>query len=278
MSKIAIIGAGPSGMMAAHAASQCGAYVDIFDADPSQSRRNSGVYFLHDECDLLLGQHTRIYQTVLGIYGMSPEEIGEAYGSKVYGQPIAKTSVLEAAKHPTINGYNAGEAINRLWDLYGGQVSILKIESFEHLISLFDKYDKIISTIPANILFPDFEYESVQTWIKVGKAPEEEAFLFYNINPHCSWYRCSGMFGIFIQEYGFKYIPFENKKYSFKEVTKIIGARKTMYHQSNAHLEDGKVISDVAELFLVGRYGAWSKKTLTHNVYYETLDWLTKSG
>ena len=49
--KILILGAGPSGMMAAHAASQCGHEVRIIDQDPNRSRRNSGVYFLHDDCD-----------------------------------------------------------------------------------------------------------------------------------------------------------------------------------------------------------------------------------
>lgn len=258
--KIAILGAGPSGMMAAHAASQCGHYVDIFDADPDRSRRNSGVYFLHDDCDLLLDR-VEIKQIVLGAKGRSPEQISDLYSLKVYGTSSIskKVSVLQARDTPIVVGYNSQQAITRLWDLYGKQVKTLKIENLNHALSLFETYEKVISTIPARILYPGKEYRSVGTWIKVGTAPADEAFLFYNINPHCKWYRCSAMFGTFIQEYGIGFNPEPRPGYDYKQVIKVIG--------------DG-IRSDVDNLFLTGRYGAWNKKMLTHDAYYETLKWL----
>lgn len=262
---IAILGAGPSGMMAAHAASQCGAHVDIIDAAPDQSRRNSGVYYLHDDCDLLLDS-VQIRQGLLGGHILSLDEIQEAYGMKVYGKSVAKTSVLEPLRHPIITGYNSGQAIDRLWDMYGLRVHKNKINGIDDVPNLMREFDQVISTIPAYILYPELDkYEFVETHIKVGKAPVDEAFIFYNINEHCDWYRCSAMFGIFIQEFGFgKKAPVDESLFDkYVTVKKIIG--------------DG-VTSTLEGLHLTGRYGAWNKKFLTHDVYYDVLKWLGYSG
>jgi len=256
--KVAVLGAGPSGMMAAHAVSQCGYYVDIFDKDPSSSRRNSGVYFLHADCDLMLDP-VLIKQSVIGHHGKKIDEISKLYGLKVYGKEISKPSIVSVISKSTMTGFNSEHAITRLWDFYGKQVKEGEISNLGQVKGLFDTYDKIISTIPAWVLYPDQKFESVETWIKVGKAPENEAFMFYNINPYCDWYRCSAMFGVFTQEYGYGK-HFEKKEgYEYKKVIKVIG--------------DG-ITSEIKDLFLVGRYGAWNKKTLTHDVYYRTLEWL----
>lgn len=270
MIKIAILGAGPSGMMGCHAASQCGAHVDIFDAEPDQSRRSSGVYYLHSDCDLLLDSVT-IRQGLLGAHLMSFDEIKEAYGMKVYGKPVSKTSVLDPIQNPIITGYNSGQAIDRLWDLYGQHVSKHKIEGISDVHRLLRQYDKVISTIPAYILYPYHEnsengpYECVETSIKVGKAPEHEAFIFYNVGSGNDWYRCSAMFGVFVQEFGFQtdLIEEPDNNYDFRTVRKVIG--------------DG-IKSDVDNLFLTGRYGAWNKKILTHHVYDDVLNYLGYSG
>jgi hypothetical protein len=262
--KIAVLGAGPSGMMAAHASSQYGHYVDILDWNPSQSRRNSGVYFLHDDCDLALDSHS-FHQRVLGIGGMTYNDIGQAYGEKVYGKRVGKVSVLSAIVEKEVRGYSAGQAINRLWDLYGNQIQNREIRRGMYDVEdLLGVYDKVISTIPAYVLFPEKEFDSVATWIKVGIAPPSEHFIFYNLNPHCPWYRCSGMFGVFVQEYGFDFSPPENwddTQYQYRVVQKVIG--------------EG-IVSPFKNLLLTGRYGAWNKRILTHNVYEEVLDWLSR--
>ncbi|MEK7087527.1 MAG: hypothetical protein AAB958_02390 [Patescibacteria group bacterium] len=256
--KIAILGSGPSGMFAAHASSQCGAYIDIFDADPDKTRRSSGVYYLHDSCDLLLDE-IKIKQSVLGTRLMTPEEIKVSYGMKVYGKLIEKVSILDAIKTKEVVGYNSSQAIERLWDLYGKQVQLKKIESLRQVLEEFSKYDLIISTIPVYVLYPDLVCEGIETSIKVGKSPEKESFIFYNVNRHCKWYRCSAMFGTFIQEYGFGLTSKNLEGYEYKKVIKVIGDG---YKSPNKNI------------FLVGRYGAWDKSCLTHNVYHRTLEYL----
>ena len=258
--KVLVLGSGPSGMMAVHAASQCGAAVTVFDVDPQQSRRNSGVYYLHDDCDLLLDS-VEIKQTILGAKLLFSNQISEIYTHKVYGNDssVSKVSVLDAIKNPIVKGYNAGQAISRLWDLYGNRVKKVKIANLGHVISLFDSYDKIISTIPAGILYPQLKYESVSVVIKSNIAPLSDSFIFYNVNPNDNWYRCSAIFGVFTQEYDYGVVEQSELDCQYRMVKKVVG---------------NGIESNIENLFFVGRYGAWKKSTLTHNVYYDVLEWL----
>ena len=255
--KVAILGAGPSGMMAAHAVAQYGHEIVIFDKNPDQSRRNSGVYFLHENCHLLLDPVT-IEQTLLGGHGMTDEEVSHAYGMKVYGQDIAKTSVLEARKTRKVKGYNAGKAIDVLWHLYGNFINRQEIGSFPGVAAMKTNYDVIISTIPAWVLFPDLSFDSVETWIEVGTAPLDEHFLYYNVNPYIPWYRCSAMFGVFTREFGWDQVLKKREGYQYHLVKKVIGIRR------------GELPKD-KRIWFTGRFGAWDKSILTHTVYYDIL-------
>lgn len=256
--KVAILGAGPSGMMAAHAASENRHYVDIFDKDPDMTRRNSGVYFLHSPCNLPL-EPIRIRQQVLGIHNLPKEEVPNLYGLKVYGKSVPKNSILEAMKNSETIGFDAGKALMYLWDMYGNQVQRRTIGNMEDVKDFLYGYDRVISTIPAYILFPDEKLDSIKTTIKVGTSPLNESFVLYNINPHCNWYRTSAFCGTFVQEYGFEAKIDKKVGYEYKEVTKVLG--------------EG-LKSPYPALLLAGRYGAWKKTTLTHNVFEEVRGWL----
>ncbi len=257
--RIAILGAGPSGMMAAHAASECGNYVDIFDADPNKSKRNAGVFFLHDSCNLPLTP-TSIQQRLLGAEGQSDESVASAYGHKVYGVPSVKSSVLQVRSHLWVMGFNSGEAINMLWDLYGNQVQNKAIQGLNDIGGLLREYDKVISTIPLHHIYSGLDYESATLWVKSGQAPEDESWILYNINENCDWYRCSAIWGTFTMEYGAGHIPIRRDGYNYFEVTKVVGRRNIPAHSER--------------LLFTGRYGAWDKTILTHTVYDRVLEWL----
>jgi len=253
-----ILGAGPSGMMAAHAASHRGYHVTIWDRDPDKTRRNSGVYFLHGDCFLALDA-VDVQQRVLGSDGMSSAELAAAYGDKVYGSAakVSKVSVVGANSQTVIRGYNSGQAIARLWDLYGGQVETENIsDMYEVKVALGD-YDVVISTIPLPVLFPGLAVSSEQVWIKWGQAPLDEAFVFYNVNPHAPWYRCSAIFGVFTMEYAHGQVPTHTEGCQVGQVTKVIGRH------------GDPIVPE--RLILTGRYGAWDKSFLTHTVFSHVL-------
>lgn len=258
---IAVLGAGPSGMMAAHAAVQLGHFVTIYDKDADKARRNSGVYFLHSDCDLLLDR-VEIKQTVIGKY-LPPLEVARLYSQKVYGKEIPSVSVSDVLQHETIFGFNANQAIVRLWDLYGDFVRKYFVKNIGDVYEIVHEYDAVISTIPAKILFPELNFESVKIFVKVGKSPLDDNFSIYNVNPYFDWYRCSGIFGIFTQEYGYGKQPQFANDYEIKQVIKVVKS-------------DPLPVID--NLLFTGRYGAWDKKFLTHNVYFHVLKWLQNNG
>lgn len=253
-----ILGAGPSGMMAAHAASHRGYHVTIWDRDPDKTRRNSGVYFLHEDCFLALDA-VDVQQRVLGSDGMSSAELAAAYGDKVYGSAakVSKVSVVGANSQTVIRGYNSGQAIARLWDFYGGQVEKQNVADLHEVQWGLERYDVVISTIPFPVLFPYVGVSSEQVWIKWGQAPPDEAFVFYNVNPHAPWYRCSAIFGVFTMEYAHGYKPTRTKGYRVGQVTKVIRRHRD------------PIVPE--RLILTGRYGAWNKSFLTHTVFSHVL-------
>lgn len=258
-----ILGSGPSGMMAAHAVYDSGYTAEIYDKDPDQSRRNSGVFVLHDNCNLGLDP-IEIRQFIIGAVGISEEHISEIYTSKVYGDTNLpkKVSVLSALKNPSIIGYDANIAVQRLWDLYSSRV--VKAHIDKGLLNSFLSNDLyVISTIPAyqllDINVTEFTYKRV--CVKVSEAPKGEApFILYNINRHMNWYRCSAISGVFTKEYNHgEIIISPNNSSSIRDVKKVVG---------NGFTHPNK------RVLLTGRYGAWNKSILTHNVYYQVLEWI----
>lgn len=292
--KIAILGAGPSGMMAAHAASDRGHEIEIFDRDPDQSRKNSGIFFLHSPCNLpLRGRMLR--QTVLGVEGMtSTDAMALAYGLKVYGEPVLKNSVLSAYVNKEVLIYNAGQALNFLWDMYGHFVTMRDIAGAVDVRTFLQKFDKVICTIPAPAVFSDCDgadFKYTELWIKASSAPPDEFWAMYNVNPQIEWYRCSALFGQFTMEYAYgfdisRHLDVQSEKEEVKSIDYNGGNFANVRKSENwdRYFKVKKVISSNmkldedlhGEIFYTGRYGAWDKTCLMDGVYNRTLRWLEK--
>lgn len=258
--RIAILGSGPSGLFAAHAAVQSG--IDdlvIFDRQPDIARKTSGVFYIHDSCDLLLERHI-INQGVLGAVGQSENTIAEKYGRKVYGKPIAKVSIIDALNRKSIYGYNSKQAMDRLWDLYKDNIEIRSFENYDEVHNLLrEGFDKVISTIPAPSLFPKLTFNFEKAWMRVGTAPLSESFIFYSISSVHKWYRASALFGAFVQEFPERIPKKEKEGYQIFDITKVINGDRLPQHP---------------DILFAGRFGAWDKTQLTHTVYFKTLEWL----
>jgi hypothetical protein len=263
--RVTILGAGPSGMMAAHAAGQLGFEIDIIDRDPDRDRKSNGIFFLHDDCELGL-KSTTLEQRLIGPV-KSTEQITQAYGKKVYGSDVAKLSVMNAIYDSAVLAYNAGEAMELLWDFYGSRLQIKTIQGIDD-IKEFDGL--VISTIPAPVLFPELNFNFVDTTIEYWDA-ESLNVCFYNINEHTPWYRYSSLFGQTVVEFGKDmFIP--------KSSTTFAESRQRKYTQVTkvTKVIDGDPLPNIKNLFCVGRFGAWDKTQLTHTVYNKTLDYLSQ--
>ena len=259
---VLVLGAGPSGMMAAHAVAQQGLTPRIVDRNPDRTRRSSGVYYLHSDCGLAL-RVTLLRQRLVGNVGMSVAQLTNAYAEKVYGREVESRSVLEVLGQSEVGVYNASEALEHLWDMYGGLVEVGEIQGLEDARYAAGSGGKVISTIPARVLFPQRVYSSVQANVHVSEAPVADAFVYYNVSPAIPWYRCAAVFGVFTAEYPEAYVS-EGRAGEWRRVTKVIGTDRPL--------------PEYDWLISTGRYGAWNKGFLTDTVYSHVSEQLKIRG
>ncbi len=268
--RIAILGAGPSGMMAAHTVAQERHHITIYDRDPNQTRKRSGLFYLNTDCNLAL-ERIEVPQRVLGVTGLKPEEAEELYAQKVYGDTVSQSVSIPHPRQREKIVFNGTQAINRLWDLYKDFIEVKQITGFEHVRQLVDDglFDAVICTIPAPQMFPALNFPSQTLWAMKGLAPVGESFIFYSIVPQHKWYRCSALFGNFMMEYGAGQFP-------SIDISEDAEPRQLFQIQKVLQGDSVPVDAFPQEILLTGRYGEWDPNCLVEDVYYRTQLWLDK--
>ena len=261
--KILIAGAGPAGLMAMWACLNYGYEAVLMDVKPKFSAKppiNAGVFILHDPCDLPLRK-----KKVTIFAGGARDGLRQAYSVKVYGKPDINVSIPNARlSHMT--AYDGAQAIDLLWDIAetSGAYQQTGAAGFGSYADIGETAEALgceaaICTIPMPKLI--YRNYSVQTvYVKESTAPPDEAYIIYNANPQVEWYRCSAVFGRFSMEA----VNPENK-FGWTSINKVIGFqdRETIPNRNDP------------ALLLTGRQGAWDKKKLVHDSYYDTIAWLT---
>lgn len=252
--RVAVLGAGPSGYMAAWGALQCGSYVEMF-SDAYIQRQNYGVFFLHNKCDLPLDA-TVIMQKIVGNKGMTPDEAASSYGRFVYGNENEGWGIKLALNEPEIVGYDPNIAMALLSEimLYIPK-HIYTVNCLNDVTSLLSKFDKIICTIPASSVFPDKKYPEIDVWITWDYEKYKTNFFYTNVNPILGWHRLASVFGRFSGEYMHP-VP------SSRMIKKVAGGMEVNYVHK--------------DILFTGRYGAWDRKIRTEHVYTQTIDFLTQ--
>lgn len=254
--KVAVLGCGPAGLLAAHAAARAGAEVDIFSK--IQKSRIGGAQYL--------------YMAIPGITSDVPDGTciiykrgeGHRYADRVYGDHNARTSWANYQDEQVVEIWNMQQAYERLWDVYG--YGIIDTDVNPQLLyedgGLIDSYHYVISCIPRMLLCikGDHDFHSQQVWISTS-GPEESAINWIEYNglsyPAPDWYRASCLFG---------YSSFE---YSQRPIlANVVPVRKPLYHDCDCW-------EHWPTLKFMGRYGAWQKNKLIHHAYQETKELLT---
>lgn len=257
--KVSVLGGGPSGMFAAWAALQCGHKVTIYDKNAKDISvgANHGVFALWDDCDLFLSQRVKVQIGIIGAKQLSPDGIAQAYSNKVYGDPHQSVSVSKYARYEKRECFNHAEAYTQILEFVGKE----NVKDL-NLTSLYDdgnwkNADKIICTLPANLMFPSFKWRKTEAYIHHSTSPLEESFMIYNVNEYVPWYRCSAIFGYFSMEYAM--VPDWTGK-PFVKVNKVL--------ESEQSPEDCYAGDNV---YFTGRFGAWQKEMLTEDVYWDCI-------
>ena len=246
--KVAILGCGMSGLMAAWACHRRNVRFEIF-ADRSLFPKSYGFAFLHSNCDMPL-KVCQLKQMIV-----PPEvEITEAskfYSLLVYGTEKLENSLTAAALHPDLTIWNIDEAAAFLFSQFAKQIQIKKLENLDGVIKFSESYDLIFSTIPLDVLDKQGNYSYVQSFLTVQPSNDVRNIVFYNggISLADGVYRWGTLFGTYFEE---------GKKKTDISVKKVITAENLPSVPEN--------------VILCGRYGSWNKRVLLHDVYSLALE------
>lgn len=257
MTRVAILGCGPAGLVAAHAAEKAGAHVEIFS-----KRRKShmfGAQYLHEP--------------IPGIDPGEPQEIryllegsADDYRRKVYGHTYdGETSPEVMEENQTV--YDIRHTYDQLWERFGKDVYHTDITSQSSWIldmKVGVKFDNIISTIPMDILcanrYHRFSYQGIWAY---GDAPDlgqyvdpeyaiPDGTVLCNGNEFPTWYRASRIFG---------HATFEWSQQGTVPRLPVAEVKKPIETNCDCW----------PKVTRIGRYGQWQKGVLVHHVYADTL-------
>lgn len=266
---VAILGAGPAGLLAAEAVEQRGHKAAIFSRKVKSEM--FGAMFLHSR--------------IPGITSVDPELLidviksgtREGYAQNVYGDtnhPVSWDKFSEG----TIPGWDLKKAYDKLWTSFSPQINEADVNS-QNIGDLIKNFERVYCSIPAQSLCVDetHEFKQQNIWIVHGEGGlipgvNDMDLMYYNGHPPDGsvagtvgpeWYRYSQINGYRCWEY--RHHPGD------------AGATDVF------SLSEGfKPISTTCDCWLwgmkrIGRFGKFEKQVLTHHTYHEVYDGVTRA-
>lgn len=269
--KVAIFGCGPAGLLAAHAAALYEVEFNIY------SRKLEspvwGAQYLHHPVEGITGERDGLLSYV---------KIGEesGYAKKVYGDPSVHTSWEHYGG--THEAWSLDLAYEKLRKLYWHQV--VDTEITPESVSWFcDKYDIVLSSVPANILCLDRKYEhSLHDFHSepIFLAPLSmindvvDNVVIYSGREEDSWYRTSRIFGHSWTEYPNRGVgsmlaariglgALTRATLSF-DAMRLKQGIKPLFTDCDCHITR-------SNFYRIGRFGKWQKKELVSDAYLDAI-------
>lgn len=244
--KVLILGCGPAGLIAAHAAYSRG--VDFVVVSKARKSFMNGAQYLHAPIP-----GVSLADPFLINYEISGSVAG--YRDKVYG-PNAKVEVSPETLVGRHLAWDIREAYDALWTMYGPDVQDVTVSPkiLSKLIAEWNP-DAVISTIPARILCYNsrHKFESEQVWATNElECSLSDNTVLCNGEPGFDWYRASKI-------QGFTNTEWPHDKYPLSYNGQIWRVEKPLR-------TDCRCFPDVHRL---GRYGKWTKGVLSHEAWEE---------
>lgn len=242
---VLVLGCGPAGLMAAHAAATAGAEVRI--VSKKEKSFIGGAQYLH--------------LPIPGVNEVEPEDfinvrkIGtqEDYALKIYGDPDRRTSWDDYEHGDVIGAWDLRRTYDILWNLHCDRIVDLKINP-GWVKTALTAYDLVVSTIPAPALCQEtgaHVFKKQKVLIDLKLLPENNVII-WNGDPKESWYRASRVFNV-------------TGGYEYPLGSVLPGAhvaRKPLFTNCDCF----------PAVLRAGRYGAWNKKLLTHDAYTSVME------
>jgi hypothetical protein len=247
--RVVVLGCGPAGLLAAHAASMAGASVQIFSVKkPSPI---NGAQFLHRSIPGLTmnGPDGHVTFTKTGDR--------DGYAMKVYGTPNIPVS-WDLWNETSKPAWTMQRIYNELWDMYKDGITDWEMKPSD--LHRFERgHDLLVTSLPAHVTCEkDHIFQSVPMWIKDGFEPGVQIPLntiVYNGHEEMPWYRASNLFGFHSMEYGRNPI---NDLQSNPDNWTYYGV-KPLEHNCDCH----------PNWMRVGRFGQWKRGVLVHHAFEE---------
>lgn len=253
--KVAIVGGGYVGKLAAWAVLQAGHSPTIFDRSTDQPFPPRGFVYLHSSCRLPLHQHQ---VEVISVGGSA-----EDYGEKVYGDRARPNSFDQLHQE---HAWSPVEALDVLKVILPSTQE-RRFGELSEVLALREEFERVVVTIPAPVLFPDQEWPFVRSLVVVSNddTPEVRNFCVYNASSDQRWYRAGVMFGREFYEYPeimgelVPDLPLHSHHFKPVSVMKVIPV-------------EGQ-LPELERVLFTGRYGSWTKQ-LGDDAFYDVLFWL----
>lgn len=251
--RVAILGCGPAGLFAAHAAVGQGADVTILSKPRKSFMR--GAQYLHRPIPGLSGEPFEIDYRLEGPV--------DGYRAKVYGD-FSDVQVSPETLVGKAQAWDIREAYDNAWVEYAPLIRQWELEHKDQLMEIEQDYDLVISTIPARLLCgepKEHEFISQAIWStdfvkRLGVFEEKAGEPIPDNIVVCSgyeddwWYRQSRIHGWENTEFGFEHKP---------------AGRSWLVEKPISHTCDCR-----PEIVRMGRYGAWQKGLLSDAAFYDT--------
>jgi hypothetical protein len=258
--KVAILGCGPSGLIAAHAAASLGHEVAIFSRKIRS--KTFGAMYLHEP---IPGVSPTEPELEVNIVKMGTRE---NYALKVYGSRDASVSWDRFQDGPS-PAWDLADAYAKLWTLYNHRIININLTG-KVIDRIGEVYSRVFSTIPTNRVICvnwDHRFEATRICIIHGRIPSDDLdVMYYNGLPIDalglgSWYRYSNLRGYQSWEYGEKTMrPYEAT--TLPEGLRADWGIKPLITDCNCR----------PWIHRLGRFGKWDRHAFTHHAYREVRD------
>jgi len=241
MKKVCIIGCGPSGLLAAHAAEQGGHKFTIVSKELRKSVMGGAMY-LHEAIPGLTEQVPD------GQLYIEKRGMATGYAKKVYGDENHSVSwnLFATGMHRI---WYMDRAYNKLWRRYKDHVKIHNVS--EHTMDeIIRHFDLVIATMPKPaVCYGGHVFESVPVWIRQRRLTGIHSnTMTYSGLEEDPWYRKSTINNVVNIEYAQR--PPSDDYYGGIKPTRnnCTCWRRVMW---------------------AGRWGRWEKGVLVHHVYQQ---------
>lgn len=254
--RVAVLGCGPAGLMAAKAARDCGAEVGIFSR--KQKSPLYGAQYLHAPIPGVTNGDDHITVDYILQGGI------QDYRRKVYG-PKWDGTVSPDELESTHEAWDIRETYDRLWAMFESSIQDVEVDpAGVYALTRNPDWDMVVNTIPLNQLCTQGHTFGAAQIVAAGDAPDlginvgrlyqcPADHVICNGEEHPSWYRISNIFGHTTVEWPDGIKP---------PVPTASVVLKPTFNNCDCW----------PNMLKVGRYGSWRKGVLSHSAYHIVLE------